>query len=322
MEAALYHPDFGYYTAYVQDLGDRGDFSTSPTLHRILGEAIARWARETRKGVQLGRLDLVEIGAGNGALARAILKATPWWIKRNLRYHIVEKSPKLQKRQKNSLGNRCTWYSCMENALDACNGEALIVSNELVDAFPCRRFEWIDGQWIELALTMEADNLQETSIIMKNAPDSSALQIQNPVEGQRIEVHQSYHRWLKSWKSSWVKGAMLTIDYGNVIGELFYRRPHGTLRAYLRQQRVEGVRVYHQMGKQDLTADVNFTDLIKWGEQAGWKTIRFESQREFILRIQPAAGKVAQKEAAAAFLLNADGAGGSYKVLEQRPASV
>ena len=45
---------------------------------------------------------------------------------------------------------------------------------------------------------------------------------------------------------------------------LVLRRPHGTVRAYLLQQRLEGPAIYQNPGRQDLTADVNFTDLIQW----------------------------------------------------------
>src|SRR5690606_20096595 len=66
--------------------------------------------------------------------------------------------------------------------------------------------------------------------------------------------------WLPSWKS----GRMLTIDYGATAETLYHRRPRGTVRAYLLQQRLEGPAIYENVGRQDLTADVNFTDLQNW----------------------------------------------------------
>ena len=57
---------------------------------------------------------------------------------------------------------------------------------------------------------------------------------------------------------------MLTIDYGGAAEDIYHRRPRGTIRAYLLQHRLEGPAVYENPGRQDLTADVNFTDLIEW----------------------------------------------------------
>jgi SAM-dependent MidA family methyltransferase len=64
---------------------------------------------------------------------------------------------------------------------------------------------------------------------------------------------------------------MLTIDYGaNSAEEIYDRRPGGTMRAYHRQQRIEGGGIYARFGRQDLTSDVNFADLVRWGEALGW----------------------------------------------------
>ena len=59
---------------------------------------------------------------------------------------------------------------------------------------------------------------------------------------------------------------MLTIDYGNTAEALYHRQPAGSLRGYFLQQRLEGLAIYQHPGLQDLTADVNFTDLIEWAK--------------------------------------------------------
>jgi SAM-dependent MidA family methyltransferase len=64
----------------------------------------------------------------------------------------------------------------------------------------------------------------------------------------------------------WKQGEMLTIDYGNTSDQMYLRRPNGSLRAYLLQQRIEGTGIYQNPGLQDITADVNFTDLVEWSE--------------------------------------------------------
>jgi SAM-dependent MidA family methyltransferase len=74
------------------------------------------------------------------------------------------------------------------------------------------------------------------------------------------------------------------------------------------QQRIEGPGIYENPGRQDLTADVNFTDLERWS--APWaETLRLESQREFLRSF-------AGPEDAA--VMDGHGAGGAFRVLEQR----
>jgi SAM-dependent MidA family methyltransferase len=99
---------------------------------------------------------------------------------------------------------------------------------------------------------------------------------------------------------------MLTIDYGDVAPSLQLGSPSGTLRAYWKHRRITGMETYARFGRQDLTADVNFTDLIRWGEDSGWTTEWLGSQAEFINSRCSSASRLG--EAAKAFL-----------VLEQSP---
>jgi SAM-dependent MidA family methyltransferase len=75
---------------------------------------------------------------------------------------------------------------------------------------------------------------------------------------------------------------MLTIDYGDQ--QMAQRRlpVQGTLRAYWKHQRFTGREIYARFGKQDITADVNFSDLIRWGEELGWRSELLATQREFL----------------------------------------
>ena len=135
-----------------------------------------------------------------------------------------------------------------------------------------------------------------------------------PTNTRRIEIHLAYRDWQRDWRPAWTRGRMLTIDYGDTFDRLYHRRPRGTLRGYFRQQRVEGAEIYERAGNQDLTADVNFTDLMRWGEALGLRAAPLQTQREFILHWNP---REAATDAAAAHLLDADGAGDAFKVLEQ-----
>ncbi len=264
MRRALHHPRLGYYSRRISAVGRRGDFTTAPMLSAAPARTIARWAtaalRETRTR------HLIEIGPGEGTLAAAVINHLPLVLRLRVRLHLVETSAPLTARQKALLGNRATWHTSPEAALAACDGRAVIYSNELVDAFPVRRFRNTADGWKELAVSKAPDGvIRESLMETDRLPNSSSLSASHP-DGQTVEVHQSYHRWLDSWLPHWQAGRMLTIDYGARADSLYHRRPNGTVRAYLLQQRLEGPDIYQNPGRQDLTADVNFTDLLQHGE--------------------------------------------------------
>ncbi|MGC4130160.1 MAG: SAM-dependent methyltransferase, partial [Bergeyella sp.] len=222
--------------------------------------------------------------------------------------HLVATSAPLAARQQTLLGTKPLWHTDLAKALEKCRGNAVIYSNELVDAFPVRRFQLTADGWRELALEQNTHgHLAEKLLPAAQLPDSSIFQQSHGI-GQWVEVHESYRQWLETWLPSWKQGSLLTIDYGSTAQSLYHRRPHGSIRGYFLQQRVEGPVIYENVGHQDLTADVNFTDLIEWSEP--WLSgSRLISLREFL---QPFAGK---KET---LLADEQGVGEAFKVLIQQ----
>ena len=72
MEAALYEPGLGYYSAGLQKFGAGGDFVTAPELGDLFAGCLARQIREIF--TELGQDHVLEIGAGSGRLAAALLQ--------------------------------------------------------------------------------------------------------------------------------------------------------------------------------------------------------------------------------------------------------
>src|ERR1700745_172333 len=97
MELALYDPGHGYYTRHISDIGPSGDFATALTIGDAFVRSIANWARAEARGLELRKLNIIELGGGGGELARGILgKIRPW---EKVRYQIVEISESLQQKQ-------------------------------------------------------------------------------------------------------------------------------------------------------------------------------------------------------------------------------
>ena len=80
--------------------------------------------------------------------------------------------------------------------------------------------------------------------------------------------------------------------------------PLGTLRAYAHHMRLLPPDAYQNPGKQDLTYDVYFPDLIKWGEKIGLETDSLITQAEFL------------------GTNDLEGAGGAFKVLHQKMSAL
>ena len=78
------------------------------------------------------------------------------------------------------------------------------------------------------------------------------------------------------------RGYHLAIDYGYLRDE-FYAQPHGTLMCYWRHQATENP--YTRIGEQDITAHVNFSDLMDEGAAASLQTVRFQTQMDFLIEL-------------------------------------
>jgi len=339
MQEALYHPDYGYYTANIRSVGGhRGDFTTSPELSQLPATAIASWILEEAANTPALKtekpLHVIEIGGGDGSLAHGIFQSWPWLQRRRIRYHLVEVSPVLRGHQEEKLHRwrkQCRWHTDITAALKEANGCALVFSNELIDAFPAIAVRWSadNNQWEEIHLKFDPNtgmkevflpltecrsrDLEQTYSVLKDEIDSRK-------NGDRREFHHSARSWIKSWIDLLQHGSILTIDYGNTVGSLYHRRPEGSLRAYYQHQRLNGAAIYQRFGRQDLTADVNFTDLENWGTEFDLETIRLESLKKFIGRYHPKKSGATQTTAfdSSDFVTDADGSGEAFKALLQR----
>ena len=328
---ALYHPQRGYYSRQVRRpwAGNGGLSPPRPRCTAPLARAVAAWAAAHRRTVAHGGdWHLIELGGGNGELAGEILRSLGWWTGRGVRYHLVEVSEGLRAAQRQRLDGwkNVRWHTEIGGALEAAGGRALIFSNEFVDAFPCvqlSRDEAAGSGWreVRVAWPEHAEHPVEVLWEWDRPPSPTASALNDPsalLPGQRVEVHFTYQHWLAEWLPRWAAGRLLTIDYGDVLPVLYHRRPRGTLRAYCRHQRFTGLEFYQRFGQQDLTADVNFTDLQAWGDALGIVTDRYGTQVDFLERWLPRRWQSGMdQDPTLRYLLDPSGVGGAFKVLEQ-----
>jgi SAM-dependent MidA family methyltransferase len=323
METALYDPEGGFYVRAEGVGGPRRAFATIPSLSPLLGRAILAWARALEGR---GPLDVVEVGAGGGHLAAAFLDAAGWWGRRSLRYHIVEISPRLREVQAGLLaGRQVVWHDSLKDAVDAseqATGRTAIISNELVDAFPCKLLRYEKGDWRELRLAWPPAG--EASLTAHDTDlDLGPFTACDPLmwpggipEGQVVEIQPAFRDWLQEWAPAGRPLDVLTIDYGDPVADLYRDRPRGTLRGYVAHQRLTGAALFRGPGTIDLTCDVNFTDLQAWGQSQGLRTVELVDQAGFLARWLPAKEQARHRDDLAR-ITDPDGAGAAFKVLWQ-----
>ena len=319
MNSALYDQHSGYYSSNIREVGRTGDFSTSTTLNNSLANAIANWIQRIwNQDKDLPR-SIIEIGAGNGSLAKQIIKRIGFWSRLRLDYHIVETSEPLLKLQVQRLGKRkpFQWHKDPRSALESCSGKALIISNELIDAFPVELIQWEQQKEKWRKVMVHSDNQGWTTSVGNDyeiPKKSSLLESHNFKDGQRVERHDDFVRWFHSWIGFWEQGHMLSIDYGDEFPALYERRPNGTVRAYFAQNRFEQMNeILVRPGHQDITSDIDFTDIRKRMLTDGLKEIKYQTQAEFITDhgIKASTGDPST---------NPHGAGEAFKVLWHRKA--
>src|SRR5262249_23650366 len=113
VDDALFHPAWGYYATGQVRFGEGGHYDTYPLgLSSAFGRMLAAYVeRVWKRWGRPGRIELCEVGAGNGQLCLDVLAAVErrggrggWEFAAALRYRIVERSPALVARQRATLG--------------------------------------------------------------------------------------------------------------------------------------------------------------------------------------------------------------------------
>jgi SAM-dependent MidA family methyltransferase len=296
MELALYCPETGYYEAKKDSIGRGGDFITSVSVGPMFGELLAwqfaGWLQNLPG--ENHRPAIVEAGAHQGTLAGDILG----WLQKNrtelfgrLEYVIVEPSPQRREWQRQTLGAfapRVRWVAGLGGAA-AERFRGIIFSNELLDAFPVRRFGWDAGkrEWFEWGVALRGDAFGWCQI-RNSAPALGGLcppELAAVLPDEYVvETSPAAAGWWRDAAGALAAGKLLTIDYGHAAEETFSpARLRGTLRGYRHHQLADDVLA--DPGAQDLTAHVNFGAIQRAGEAAGLRTEQFCPQPQFLTRI-------------------------------------
>ena len=286
METALYHPVDGYYSS-DKPFGASGDYFTSPAVHPAFGALLAvqlygMWRR-------LGKppdFTAVEMGAGNGMLAHDITTAARQLSGRfaeSLNYICVDRYAPQDAIEAHGEGRLpVEWVRADRLPLHGVVG--CFISNELVDAFPIHRFEVVDGEALEVYVSLDD---KDEFVEVLDEPSTPLLRerlnsLNHTLEdGHRGEVSLRVRAWLNSVAQAVARGFIITIDYGYSASELYSpKRRFGTLQTYYRH--TEGGSPYRRIGRQDISAHVDFTLLKEEGRAAGLNVMAYRTQADWL----------------------------------------
>ncbi len=286
MDLALYAPGLGYYSAGAAKIGPAGDFTTAPELGtvfaRCLAEAIA-------PSLVSSDADVVELGAGTGALAAGLLGTLAALGRLPARYRIVEVSADLRERQRARLAALDAALVARVAWLDAPPAEpwrGALVANEVVDALPCRLFELREQGLVELGVGLDAAgrlawaDLAPDARLTAEVADALADGRDRP-RPYRSEIRPQVPAWLAAVAGSLETGLAVFVDYGFPRDEYYLpSRSMGTLRCHFRHRAHDDPLILP--GLQDLTASVDFSQLAGAGRGLGFDVACFASQSAFL----------------------------------------
>jgi len=279
MELALYAPGLGYYMAGARRLGRDGDFVTAPEISPLFGRTLARQIRQL---AGFGLSEILEIGAGSGALAADLLLELERTSCVPDRYLILELSPDLRDRSRDTLAaraphllERVAWLNQLPPAF---NGA--VIGNEVLDAMPVHVFERGDDGVLELGVTLHDGRFAWSGRATPEAERADRGCF--PDAHYRTEIQLVARAFMHSLAGALSRGVVLLVDYGFPRHEYYHpQRNSGTLMCHYRH-RAHGD-PFFLPGLQDITTHVDFSAIAEAGEVAGLAVLGYCNQAQFLI---------------------------------------
>ncbi len=294
MAMALYEPGLGYYARDSRQFGampaSGSDFVTAPELSPLFGAALAAQLCEALTLCDSG--DVLEFGAGSGALAEVLLDELGAQCQR---YAIVELSGALRERQRQRLarfGDRVRWFDRLPERFSG-----VVVGNEVLDAMPVQLLHFDGDAWFERGVVMQGEQVEQGRAF---AWADRATALRPPLAnaafapGTVTEIHPQAEAFIRTLADVLQRGAAFFIDYGFPEAEYYHpQRTGGTLMCH-RAHLVDADPLI-DVGDKDITAHVNFSGIALAAQATGLDVCGYTSQAHFLFNC----GLAAKLEAAA-----------------------
>jgi len=281
MTLAMYAPGLGYYSSGAAKFGAAGDFVTAPELSPLFGQTLAHFVAESL--AQTGG-DVLELGAGSGRLALAVLTELDRLQVLPTRYWILEVSPDLRARQHALLAaqiphllDRVGWIDTLPEGV-----RGVVMANEVLDALPVHLVHWTEHGALERGVVTEGEGLGWADRDISDAglrAAVSALPVSAPFVS---EINLAAPALVRTLGERLQSGCMLLIDYGFPRAEYYHPQRHeGTLKVHYRHHSLDDP--FFMPGLADITAHVDFSALAQACEAVGLELLGYTNQGRFLL---------------------------------------
>jgi SAM-dependent MidA family methyltransferase len=289
MEMALYQAGTGYYSAGAHKLGSGGDFTTAPEISPFFGMALTNTILPVLEAFrsQGKPTRILEFGAGTGKLAASILHRLAELDFPLDHYGILEIAPDLAQRQRALLQETKNDLQC-PTAIDWLSAlpsqfEGVIIANEVLDAIPCERIIYQNGEWhLQGVVVQNGAFALEIGPIVDPQLLPDYLLTHSFAEGYTTEINLQSVAWITAVTQVLTSGLFITLDYGFPASEFFHpQREQGTLMAHHRHHAITDP--LYLPGLCDLTSHVEWSSISSVALAAGADEIYFNNQGNFLL---------------------------------------
>ena len=280
MELALYAPGLGYYSAGARKLGKAGDFVTAPEISPLFGQTLARQVQEILRS---GFDEVLEVGAGSGALAATLLEELDSNEAAPRSYFILELSADLRERSRDTLAarvphllERVAWLNRLPPAFSG-----VVIGNEVLDAMPVHAVRVNGGRIEEGGVGVRSERLDWSWRVASGELLEAACEL-GLAEGFRTEIGLAARGFMRSLAAVLEKGVALFVDYGFPRGEYYHpQRREGTLMCHYRHH--AHADPFFLPGLQDITSHVDFSAVAAAARDAGLALAGYTSQAQFLV---------------------------------------
>jgi SAM-dependent MidA family methyltransferase len=270
MEAALYDPEDGFYIRH--SVGARGEFLTSPHVSGAFGALLALQVEEFWQLLDRpAGFAVVEVGAGDGTLARQVQQNLSAAARSATSYWAIERSPAAREALAASGFNVASTLDELPSGLSGC-----VLANELLDNLPFHRLRGGKDGPSELFVGIEGAGF---GLVEGPVSSEEVARLAPKLEpGEEAVVSPAAIALLDRSASALTRGYILFIDYGWPSG-----RAGASVHGY-RAHRLEED-VLEDPGSRDITAGVDFGALALHARNRGWQAWGPVTQRDALLAL-------------------------------------
>jgi len=276
----LYDKKNGYYTTN-HPFGKKGDFITAPKISNLFSEIIAIWIISTWHVFgKPKKFNIIELGPGDGSLTKILLKVFKRFpefdnAKKIYLYEISSFLKNLQK--KNIKSNKVKWINNFKNIN---TGPVIFFGNEFFDAMPIKQFKNEKGSFFEKYYVLDKKNNIKEIFKKASRKDTSNINSYKSIKKLKFiefpkygleEIRKIIRKILQ------LRGCLLLIDYG-------YLKPvsQNTIQSVIRHKKNN---LLDNLGKADVTSQVNFKLLNEFFIKNNLKVKKIISQKKFLINM-------------------------------------